>query len=78
MNNFEKFIVNLQYFVLGALLVAQCVVGKNFVIGQSIYLVANGISVLRSFLLRRPHADKIKDICCLALTIGLLLFNYFS
>lgn len=74
----KRMIVNASYLVLALLLIAQCVVGKNFVVGQYIYLAANGISVLRSFLLKRPHADKIKDTCCLALTTGLLLFNYFS
>lgn len=74
----RRFVVNTSYLVLALLLIAQCVVGKNFVVGQSIYLAANGISVVRSFLLGRPRADRIKDTSCLALTIGLLLFNYFS
>ena len=54
---------------------AQCVVGKNFIIGQSIYLIANSISVFRDFALSRPTADKIKDVCCLSLTRGLILLN---
>lgn len=73
----RKFLIDLQYIVLGLLLVGQCVVGGNFVIGQYIYLTANIISVLRDFGLHRPLADKVKDTCCTALTIGLLAFNYF-
>lgn len=71
----EKVFVNLQYIVLGALLVAQCVVGKNFVVGQCIYLGANAAAVIRDFGLARPRADKVKNVSCLALTLGLLLFN---
>lgn len=71
----KNLITNLQYIVLASLVVAQCVVGKNFIIGQSIYLIANGISVFRDFALSRPTADKIKDVCCLGLTLGLILLN---
>lgn len=74
----KKVITDLQYLVLLCLLIAQCIVGSNFYLGQFIYLIANGISVGRDFLLYRPKADKTKDICCLALTIGLILFNYFK
>ena len=69
-------IENLQYLTLVCLLSAQCIVGKNFVIGQVIYLIANMIAVYRSFALGRPTADKIKDSACLGVTIGLLVLYY--
>ena len=74
----RRTIENLQYLVLMAIILAQCVVGEAFYIGQGIYLVANTISVFRSFALRRPTSDKVKDVACLAITIGLILFKIFA
>jgi hypothetical protein len=77
MNNRKRreFIENLQYVVLVALIVGQCTVGANFYIGQCVYLFANAVSVFRCFKLRRPAADKVKDCTCLAITVGLIIFN---
>ena len=72
-----KVFVNLQYLVLVGLLVGQCVVGVNFYIGQFIYLAVNMVAVVRNFILHRPTPDKVKDACCLGVTIGIILFNYF-
>lgn len=63
---------NLQYVTLVLLIVGQCTVGSMFYVGQGVYLLANIVSVSRCFALQRPIADKIKDCCCLAITIGLL------
>ncbi len=68
-------IEDLQYFVLIMLILGQCTVGENFYLGQCVYLAANIVSVFRSFILQRPNADKVKDVCCLAITIGLIAFN---
>ena len=73
----REVIENLQYIVLVALIVAQCTVGANFYLGQSIYLFANIVAVYRSFKLHRPAADKVKDSDCLAIKIGLIIFNLF-
>lgn len=71
-----KIIENLQYLTLIGLLTAQCVVGKNFVVGQFVYLFANVIAVYRSFALQRPMADKVKDCACMGITIGLLALYF--
>ena len=71
MNN--KTIENLNYIVLMGLIIAQCVIGKWYLVGQGIYLACNLISATRSFVLKRPKADKIKDLSCTAITIGLIL-----
>lgn len=68
-------IENLQYMVLALLILGQCTLGNNFYFGQGVYLLANIISSYRCFALHRPAADKIKDISCLAITVGLILFN---
>ena len=79
MNNFDKenktmkVMENLQFFVLALLIVGQCVVGEAFFIGQGIYFVANLISVIRTFVLKRPVADKIKDVAMLGITAGLIV-----
>lgn len=67
-----KFFENLQYVTLVLLIIAQCTVGSVFYIGQGLYLGANIVSVVRCFVLDRPLADKVKDLCCLAITIGLI------
>lgn len=73
----REFIENLQYVVLVALIVGQCTVGANFYLGQCVYLFANIVAVYRCFKLCRPAADKVKDTACLAITIGLIIFNLF-
>ena len=69
----NKTIENLNYIVLMGLIIAQCVIGKWYLVGQGIYLACNLISATRSFVLKRPKADKIKDLSCTAITIGLIL-----
>lgn len=71
----KKLFENLNYFVLILLIVGQCTIGANWVVGQCIYLVANLISVSRCWILGRPVADKIKDCACLGITLGLLSFR---
>ena len=71
----KKVVENAQYVTLALLIIAQCVVGGNFYLGQGIYLAANVISIFRCFALERPAADKVKDIACTAVTIGLIVFN---
>ena len=71
--NTEKIFEGLGYIVLIGLIVGQCIIGKWYVAGQTVYLLCNVISVTRSFVLKRPKADKVKDICCTAITVGLIL-----
>ena len=60
------------YIVLALLIIAQCVIRVSYLGGQFLYLAANIIAVARCFVLNRQRADKVKDICCTAITIGLL------
>ena len=73
----RRAIENLQYVTLVCLIFAQCVVGSNFYFGQIVYLIANVVSVFRTFVLNRPTVDKIKDTACLAITVGLIAFKFF-
>lgn len=69
----EKVFESLCYIVLVGLIVAQCVIGKWYLIGQGLYLFCNLIMVTRDFVLKRARADKVKDISCTGITIGLIL-----
>lgn len=72
MKKVETIFIALNYVVLGMLIIGQCTVGSNFMVGQCVYLGANVISVARCFILKRPIADKVKDCSCTAITIGLI------
>lgn len=73
-----KFFENLQYVVLAGLIIAQCVIGGSFYLGQGIYLAVNALSIVRSFALERPTSDKIKDISCFAITFGIIVFSLLT
>lgn len=72
----RNFLVNLTYVVIILTIIGQCTVGGNFYIGQFAYLIANCINTFRDFALNRPAADKVKNTTFLAITIGIILFNY--
>ena len=74
----RRTVENLQYVTLVLLILGQCTVGSIFYLGQSIYLAANLLSVYRSFLLKRPASDKVKDITCFAITLGLIIIKTFA
>lgn len=68
----NKFWENLGFVVLTLLIIAQCVVGGNYLGGQLLYLAANILAITRSFKLHRGAGDKVKDVTCGALTMGLI------
>ena len=70
-------IVQMQYITLFCLMVGQIVTKVSFLYGQYIFVVANAISVFRCFGLDRPKSDTVKDISCLAITLGLILITIF-
>lgn len=68
----EKIFVNVMYASLAMMLIGQIIIGGNYLFGQGLFLVANTINVIRAFILHRPIADKVKDSCCFAVTLGLI------
>lgn len=70
-----KIIVQMQYITLFCLMVGQIVTKISFIYGQYIFVVANAISVFRCFALDRPKSDTVKDIACLAITVGLIIIT---
>lgn len=71
-------IVNLQYAVLGLIMLGQVVMMVSVLWGQIAFLVCNILALWRCFALNRPTADKVKDLCCLALTLGLLFLKFLA
>lgn len=65
------------YFVLALTILGQMTIGLSYLVGQGMWLVANLITVWRDFALDRPRADKVKDVCMLCLTIGLVAIYLF-
>lgn len=72
-NNATKALENLQYIILIGLVTGQMIIGKWYLLGQSIYLVADIISCFRCFALERPTADKVKEIVFIAITTALII-----
>lgn len=73
----KNILINLAYVSIAFTVIAQCIVGGNFYIGQICFLIANTVNVGRDFALNRPSADKIKNVTFWAITIGIIFFNYF-
>lgn len=72
----KKFIIeNVLYISIALALVAQVVIGGDYLLGQGLFLVANAINITRTFLMKRPLADKVKDSCFFGVTLGLIILR---
>ena len=71
-----KKVEDAQYMVLGLFIIAQAIIGINFWIGESLYLIGDMICIARNQILNRPRADKIKDYTLTTVTIGIMIFNF--
>lgn len=72
----KKFILeNVLYISIALALVAQVVIGGNYLMGQGFFLIANSINIIRTFLMKRPLADKVKDSCFFGVTLGLIILH---
>lgn len=67
---------NLQYVSLALTIAGQVVIGPMWILGQTLWLIANVIAVARDFCLSRPMADKVKDVGLTALTLGLIVASF--
>lgn len=65
------------YVNLALCIIGQITVGKFYLLAQGAYLIANGIGVARCFILKRPIADKTKDITFFAITVALIILRIF-
>lgn len=71
----EKIWDIIGYTNLALCIIGQITVGYFYLLAQTTYLIANGIGVIRSFALKRPVADKMKDIVFFAITIALIILK---
>ena len=61
------------YTTLALCIFGQIAVGYVYLIAQFAYLAANILAVIRDFKLDLPMANKVKDVCFTAITIGLIV-----
>lgn len=73
----KRILVDLAYVSIVFTVLGQCIVGGSFYIGQVGFLIANTVNIVRDFALKRPAADKIKNVTFWAITVGIIFFNYF-
>lgn len=73
----EKFWENIGYFGLGLCLFGNITVGYFYLVAQFVYLLANGINLIRNFALNRPMADKVRDLAFFVITIALIILKIF-
>lgn len=62
------------YVCLALTIIGQVLTASNVLLAQSVWLVSNVLFVARDFALKRPTADKVKDVAMLGLTIGLVIY----
>jgi len=61
------------YITILMVVVGQVIVGWVYVAGQCCFVVGNSISTIRCFKIQLPTADKVKNICFLAISISLVI-----
>lgn len=74
----KNIVENTMYVILAMLIIAQCVVGESFFLGQGLFLLGNLLKVSRTFYLDRPKADKVTDIAFTAVTVGIIAIRLFK
>jgi len=74
----EKLWENLGYLNLALCLFGQITIGWFFMTAQFAYLIADTIAVVRNFVLRRPLADKVRDIAFWVIAIGIIVIKLFG
>jgi hypothetical protein len=78
MKKFQSAILNNLWEIIGYICIALCIIGQVavgylYIPAQICYLVANIASVVRNYALNLPRANKVKDICFSAITVGLIV-----
>lgn len=63
---------NVGYITLALLVFGNITVGWFYLLAQVVFLIANGLCVIRDFALNRPVADKTKNITFFGITIALI------
>ena len=69
---------NLAYLSLACCIFGNIAVGWFYLVAQGVYLIANTINFVRSIILDRPTADKVRDLTFLVITIALIIIRIFG
>lgn len=69
--------IDVLYIAMALTIIGQITVGNLFYLGQGAFLLANITYTARDFYLKRPSADKIKNISFTAITIGVIILQIF-
>lgn len=76
--NNKNFWEAVGYISLALCIFGQIAVGYVYMVAQVTYLVANGATTVRSFILDLPRADKVRNIVFLAITVALIVIRIFK
>ena len=71
----NKFWDNVGYLTLTLLVIGNLTVGYVYLFAQTLFAIANGMNAIRAFQLKRPLADKTREIVFFAMTIGLIIIR---
>lgn len=63
------------YTTLALQIFAQISVGYIYMVAQGAYLFANVWSIIRSFKLNLPRANKVRDVVFLGITVALIIIR---
>lgn len=72
---------NLQYGVLALTIIGQVITNVplwGVLAAQCVWLVSNLVATVRDFMLKRPTADKVKNVCLTGITIGLVIIGIIN
>lgn len=73
----EKVWEGVAYVCLALTIAGQVFTTMDVLIAQVVWLISNVLFVARDFALHRPVSDKVKDVCMLGLTIGIVVVLIF-
>lgn len=66
------------YLCLGLTILGQVLTASNVLVAQIVWLVSNVLFVAHDMALKRPRADKVKDVSMLILTCGLVVYLFLN
>ena len=67
----------INYICLGLLIIGQVVIGFDFWIGQSSFLLADAFLTVRSFAIHQEKSDKVKNVIILSICIAVMIVKSF-
>ena len=68
----------INYICLGLLIIGQVVIGFDFWIGQSSFLLADIFLTVRSFAIHQEKSDKVKNVIILSRNEQMFFKKFFK